>query len=75
MCRRGLDQGVMTAQTLRRNVVPGGGGQETSFLLSVGKEFQNEQELCRVAALEAPSTRGSDCNCSSMYWLKNQIPF
>ena len=47
MCRRGLDWGVMIAQTVtaRRNVVSGVRGQESPLPLSTGEEFQNEQEV------------------------------
>lgn len=47
MCRRGLDWGVMIAQTVtaRRNVVSGVKGQEAPLPLSAGEEFQNEQEV------------------------------
>ena len=47
MCRKGLDWGVMIAQTVtaRRNVVSGVRGQESPLPLSTGEEFQNEQEV------------------------------
>lgn len=82
MCRRGLDWGVMIAQTVtaRRNVVSGVGGQEAPLPLSAGEEFRmnrkfSTERASREAALKEPSIRGSDCNCSSVCWLKNQIPF